>query len=131
MKLGAFEARFSFGLLVISDPGSKDRHDDWDPREQRVHAGTDSLYVSVRGAASGLVTVTCTDDITDYLGAASNLLFSGSLELPATRLKFYDPDKSICMTVPVHGSRARVEIYADDAEEPSELLVQVISRADS
>lgn len=131
MRLGAFEARFPFGLLVIADPGSKDTHDDWDPSIQKVHAGPDSLYVAVRDAVSGLVTVTCTDGDAAYQGAASNLLFTGSLELAASRLKFYDPDESVRMTVPVQGSRAQVKIYADDAEEPSELLVQVIPHADS
>jgi hypothetical protein len=36
MKLGAFEAPFRFGLLVISDPQSKDAHGDWDASAERV-----------------------------------------------------------------------------------------------
>jgi hypothetical protein len=130
MKIGAFEALFPFGLLVISDPGTTDTHDDWDPSIEKVHAGIDSLYVGVRDAASGLVAVTCVDDA-ESSGIASNVMFSGQLELPTSRLKFYDPDESICMTVPVMGSSVTVVIHADDVDEPSDLLVRVTPYAHS
>lgn len=125
MKLGSFEARFPFGLLIISDPQSKDSHDKWNPALEKVHAGPDSLYVGVTDAASGLVSVTCTDSEDVPSGTASSALFNGYLELADSRLKFYDPDESICMTIPVGGSRVQVKIYADYADEPSELLVQI------
>src|ERR1700678_473679 len=102
-----------------------DTHDDWNPTAEKVHAGHASLYVGTIDAASGLVAVTCTDDNAPTMGAARNLLFDGSLELPIFSVKFYDPDESICMTVPVRSKHIRVTIYATSAEEPSTLLVQV------
>jgi hypothetical protein len=126
MKLGSFEARFPFGLLVISDPKSKDSHDNWNPTLEKVHAGPDSLYVGVRDAASGLVSVTCTDSEEIPFETTNSLLFEGDLNLAASRLKFYEPDESICMIIPVQSSHVQVRIYADYAEEPSELLVQVM-----
>jgi hypothetical protein len=105
MKLGSFEARFPFGLLIISDPESKDSHDNWNYGLEKVHAGPDSLYVGVTDAASGLVSVTCTDSEDAPSGTASSLLFDGHLELAASRLKLYDTDESICMTIPVGDSR--------------------------
>lgn len=125
MKLGSFEARFSFGLLVISDPESRDSHDGWDPSAEQVHAGPDSLYVVVRDRASGLVSVACHDDSDSSLGPGSGLLFAGNLELPSAMLMFYDPDQMICMTVPVDEKRMHIKIYSDDPKEPAELLVQV------
>lgn len=86
-------------------------------------------YVGVRDAASGLVAVTCADSDKDsFSGSANNPLFSGRLELPSARLKFYDPDESICMTMPIESESVEVTIYVDEA---SELLVKVVPRIGS
>lgn len=126
MKLGSFEARFPFGLLVIADPASKDAHDTWNPSSERVHAGPDSLYVGVRDAASGLVSVTCIEDADTETISRYRTLFHGQLELTDSRLKFYDPDESISMIMPVSGNHIQVRIYADNPREPSELVVHVM-----
>jgi hypothetical protein len=65
-------------------------------------------------------------DKDSFSGSANNLLFSGRLELPSAQLKFYDPDESICMTVPIESESVEVTIYADDVDEASELLVKVV-----
>ena len=126
MKLGAFEARFNFGLLVIGDPESTDAHGSWDPRVQMVHAGPDSLYVAVKDSSGGLVAVTCVDGGEGDDGTSLGLLFSGRLELSVPRLKFYDPDESISMTVPVRDLSVQVDIYVDDTDEPGELLIRLV-----
>ena len=78
MRLGYFEASFSFGLLALADPASTEDHGDWDPASEMVHASADSIYVSVRDTASGLVSVTCVDEdeIADS-GDKGTLIFSG------------------------------------------------------
>jgi hypothetical protein len=62
MRLGSFEASFSFGLLVIEDPASRDDHGDWDSSSEMVHASADSIYVRVRDTGGGLVSVICVDE---------------------------------------------------------------------
>ena len=123
MLLGSFVTRFSHGLLVISAPESVDAHDEWNTAEQSLHAGPDSIYVGVRDSASGLVKVMCVEG----KDAETDLseVFSGRLVLPSARLKFYDPDETIVMIVPVSSERAAVKLYADDEEEPSELYVHL------
>jgi hypothetical protein len=122
MKLGSFEARMAFGLLIIAAPESTDAHEDWNPASEKVHSGRQSLYVNVRDTASGLVAVECVEGEVD---TGLPMLFSGELELPTARLKFWDPDETICMTVPVSCEVSQVTIYADNSDEPAELLVQV------
>lgn len=123
MLIGSFVARFSYGLLVIAAPESMDPHGDWDPAEQRIHAGPDSIYVGVRDTAAGLVKVVCTEGEGGETGLSS--VFSGILMLPTARLKFYDPDETIVMIVQVSAERIKIEIYADDYAEPCELHVQL------
>lgn len=126
MRLGSFEASFSFGLLEIADPASTDDHGGWDPASERVHASADSIYVAVRDTASGLVSVTCVDEdeIADA-GSGWTLIFSGDLTLQNRQIRFSDPDEMISMTIPVKNVGSHVEIYADDVDEPSALVVSV------
>lgn len=126
MRLGSFEASFSFGLLVIADPASTDDHGDWDPSSEMVHASADSIYVSVRDTASGLVSVTCVDEdeIADS-GDEGALIFSGDLTLQNRQIRFSDPNEMISMTIPVKNVGSHVEIYADDVDEPAALVVAV------
>ncbi|MGP3950164.1 hypothetical protein [Streptomyces sp. 7N604] len=114
-------ARFPHGLLVVSAPGSVDAHDDWDPATEAIHAGPDSLYISVQSAASGLVDVACVKG--PYVPSEIDLLFSGELSLPEESLALYDPDGVVQMQLPVDGSCHRVEIYGDHEDESSELLI--------
>lgn len=58
---GAAIARFAHGLLVVSAPTSTDAHEGWDPAAESIHAGPDSLYISVQQAASGHVGVACVE----------------------------------------------------------------------
>lgn len=123
MLLGSFVARFSHGLLVVSAPESVDAHDDWNSAEQAIHAGPDSIYVGVSDAATGLVEVVCVEG--DDANTELTEVFSGRLTLPSARLKFYDPDETIVMVVPVSAERMRVKLFADDDEEPSKLYVHL------
>jgi hypothetical protein len=80
MRLGYFEASFSFGLLVIEDPASRDDHGDWDSSSEMVHASADSIYVRVRDTGGGLVSVICVDeDEVTNSGDEGTLIFSGNL----------------------------------------------------
>jgi hypothetical protein len=126
MRLGSFAASFSFGLLVIADPASTDDHGDWDPSSEMVHSSADSIYVSVRDTASGLVSVTCVDEdeIADS-GGEGALIFSGDLTLQNRQIRFSDPNEMISMTIPVKDVGSHVEIYADDVDEPAALVVAV------
>lgn len=127
MKLGSFETFFSFGLLVIADPASKDDHGDWDPSFEMVHATADSVYVAVRDTGGGIVSVTCIDQ-DDVAGSGDEwaLIFSGALTLLSRRLQFTDPNEMISMIIPVDGTTIRLRIYADDIDEPASLMVVVL-----
>jgi hypothetical protein len=126
MRFGSFEASFSFGLLVIADPASTDDHGDWDPSSEMVHASAVSIYVSVRDAASGLVSVTCVDeDEAADPGDEGVLIFSGDLMLQSRQIRFSDPNEMISMTIPVENVSSHVKICADDADEPAALVVVV------
>jgi hypothetical protein len=123
MLLGEFKAAFTHGLLVIAAPESVDAHEEWDPARSLVHAREDSIYCGVADAATGLVHVTCVEEAT--IETDLSLMFSGRLTLPSARLEFYDPNETIRLVVPVTWEQVAVTIYADDDEEPTEVLVRL------
>jgi hypothetical protein len=126
MLLGSFEASFSFGLLVIEDPASRDDHGDWDSSSEMVHASADSIYVRVRDTGGGLVSVICVDeDEVTNSGDEGTLIFSGNLTLQSRQIRFSDPNEMISMTIPVKDVGSHVKIYADDVEEPAALVVAI------
>jgi hypothetical protein len=126
MRLGSFEASFSFGLLVIEDPASRDDHGDWDSSSEMVHASADSIYVRVRDTGGGLVSVICVDeDEVTNSGDEGTLIFSGNLTLQSRQIRFSDPNEMISMTIPVKDVGSHVKIYADDVEEPAALVVAI------
>jgi hypothetical protein len=118
---GAATARFAHGLLVASAPTSTDAHDDWDPTVQPIHAGPDSLYISVQQAASGHVSVVCVEG--PYSPEGVDLMFSGELGLPGASLAIYDPNGAVSLRLPVSGKRNKVEVYGDDPEESSQVWI--------
>jgi hypothetical protein len=126
MKLGSFEASFSFGLLVLADPASTGDHGDWDPSSEMVHASADSIYVAVRDTASGLVSVLCVDeDEVAESGGEWTLIFSGNLTLRNRQIRFSDPNEMISMTIPIKDVVSNVKMYVDDVEEPAALVVAI------
>jgi hypothetical protein len=118
--LGGFTAPFAHGLLVVAAPESADPHDGWDVAEHHIHAGRDSLYCGVRQAASGLVTVSCVE--AEAVQTEPEEVLACELFLPSARLEFYDPNQSVRLIVPVSEEHMRVTVYADDADEPAQLL---------
>ena len=123
IRLRSFEGLADIGLLVrephltIMEMG---------PVIGDGAASADSIYVSVRDTASGLVSVTCVDEdeIADS-GGEGALIFSGDLTLQNRQIRFSDPNEMISMTIPVKNVGSHVEIYADDVDEPAALVVAV------
>ncbi|GAA1722876.1 hypothetical protein GCM10009765_83570 [Fodinicola feengrottensis] len=114
-------ARFAHGLLVVASSDSVDSHDSWDPGQESVHAGTDSLYVSVVPAATGYVTVICISG--PYVPEGANLLFSGTMRLSTENIAIYDPNGEIRLELPVNGNVHKVDLYGDDPDEPAEIII--------
>lgn len=102
---GGGAARFSFGLLVVSSPDSVDDHAGWDPARENVHAGKDSLHVSVRQSASGPVAVACVEE--PAIPQGLELLHRGVIRLE----------------LPVERDLNTVSVYGDDPAEPAEVVV--------
>lgn len=125
MILGSIEARFPFGLLIVSDSQSMSTHDRWNPASEMVHADSASLYIAVRDAVAGLVKVVCLEG--GSAGGDLHEMFSGSLELPSSTLKLYDPDEAVCLTVPVTKPEMRVTVYGDNPKEASYVVILLVS----
>jgi hypothetical protein len=123
MLLGEFRAAFSHGLLVIAAPESTDAHNDWDSASALLHAGGDSIYCGVADAATSLVHVTCIED--SSVETDLSVIWAGRLALPSARLELYDPNETIRLVVPVDSNAPAVTVYADDDEEPTEVLIRL------
>lgn len=116
---GAEIARFTHGLLVASAPSSTDSHDGWDPRDESIHTGPASLYISALPAASGHVCMVCiggpiSPDVLE-------LLYPGESSPPGASLTIYDPSGVINPMLPVTGKRNKIEAYGDDPSESPQL----------
>lgn len=125
---GAAIARFAHGLLVISSPDSVDAHSDWDPSVEPIHAGPDSIYVSVQQAVSGPVAVTCV--VGPHVPERLDLLYSGTIELSRPTLSVYDPNGAVNLQLPVEERINRIEIYGDDPDESEQLVVVLTGRTE-
>lgn len=125
MLLGAITARFAHGLLILAAPGSSDPHDDWDPVNEPVHAGSDSIYIGVLSAPSGLVGVECFDG-EDYPSDFVQL-FSGEIHLESLKFLLYDPNETVLLTVLTDSSRASIVLFGDEPDDPSRVQVFVNS----
>jgi hypothetical protein len=78
--------------------GDHGRHDDWDTQTDSIHAGPDSLYVSVRPAAMDLVAVSVMRDGGDVDGLH---LRTDLLSISSGRLMVADPEETVRLVVPV------------------------------
>lgn len=123
MLLGSLAASFRYGLAMIAAPETTDTHDDWDAATAPVHAGPDSLYVSVRPSAMGLVKISVFED--HQVDGSLLPLFSGRISLPSSSLMLTDPDDYVRLVVPVESNQMLIDLYCDDVDEPSELAVYV------
>lgn len=119
--LGFVSSRFPHGLLVVSDPGSRDSHDDWDPAREAVHAGPDSLYVSVLQAASGLVSVIVAER--GEIDERAQLLYGGEIFLPSLSVQLYEPSESFHLNILVEREVNSIQVYGDDSDESSEIAI--------
>jgi hypothetical protein len=123
--LGGCLASFPHGLLVAAAPESVDTHAGWDPSSTLVHAGSDSLYIGVQQAASGLVGVACIAGPCD--STIGIKLFEGHLFLSSARLCISEPTGVVSLTVSLDEANNAIEVFGDDADEPSEILIVVTS----
>lgn len=120
---GAAIVRFAHGLLVVSAPTSTYTHDGWDPAMESIHAGPDSLYISVQQAASGPVGVVCVEG--PYSPEALDLLYSGEISLPDASLAIYDPNGALNLRLPVTGKKNKIEVYGDDPDESAYMWIVI------
>ena len=116
-------AGFAHGLLIVAAPGSTDAHEDWDPASEPVHAGPDSLYVSVVSTPSGLATIACFDGA-DFPPDLVRI-YSGELRLESRKFLLHDPNETVLLTVLTDSSRVRIDLFGDDPEDPSTLQIFV------
>jgi hypothetical protein len=121
--LGSITASFAHGLLIIAAPESTDAHDSWDAATQAVHGGRDSIYVSVRQSASGLVQVECREG--DGIERGLIRLYSGDLDLPSKKFIVYDPNETVLLTVLTDFEKVGVELYGDHEDESAKILVYI------
>lgn len=118
---GAVTVPLAYGMVVVAAPGSTDSPEGWDPAADPIHAGTDSLYVSTRQAASGPVAITCVEGPCATPGLS--LLFRGVITLPKSTLEIYDPNGAVRLELPVERQENQIEIHGDDPAESAQLLV--------
>ncbi|MGW4215382.1 hypothetical protein ACWEIJ_45940 [Lentzea sp. NPDC004789] len=121
MLFASCTTRFAHGLVVAAAPESVDAHEDWDSVADIVHGGPDSLYISVRQAASGPVTIQCVQG--PYQPDGKVVVYSGRLTLPKASLEISDPNESVRLLIPVPNVENRVEVYGDGTDEPDEVVI--------
>ncbi|WP_432921024.1 hypothetical protein ACQPZZ_21575 [Microbispora sp. CA-135349] len=128
MLFASCMTRFEHGLVIAAAPGSVDTHAGWDVAAEPVHGGPDSLFVSVRQAASGPASVQCVQG--PFRPSGKALVYSGNLTLPEASLEISDPNQSVRLLIPVPNVENRVEIYGDGTDEPDEVVI-VLTGAES
>ncbi|WP_146067823.1 hypothetical protein [Streptomyces sp. Ru72] len=121
MLFASCTTRFSHGLVIAAAPGSVDTHESWDPATDIVHGGADSLYISVRQAASGPASVQCVQG--PYQPSGKVLVYSGEITLPRASIEISDPNEAVKMLIPVPNVENHVDVYGDGTDEPDEVVI--------
>ncbi|MFG2952004.1 hypothetical protein [Streptomyces adustus] len=118
---GAVTFRFPYGLLVAADAESEEEHDDWDPATQVVHAASDSLFISVRPAESGIVEVVCVE--APYETGNLQLMFSGEISLSRANITLSEPGGTMHLEVPIERKHNKVAVFGDDSIVASRIVL--------
>ena len=121
--------RFPHGLLVVEDAESEEKHDDWDPATQVVHAAHDSLFIGVRPAESGTVAVVCLEG--PYEADDLQLMFSGEISLSRANITLSEPGGTMNLEVPIERTRNRIEVFGDDSDEASRIVLVLSDPAEA
>jgi hypothetical protein len=120
---GAVTTRFPHGLLVVGDAESEDEHEEWDPTSEAVHAGRDSLFISVRPAESGPVGIVCIEgpqELDDL-----QLVFSGEIVLTRPNISLAEPGGTMNLELPIERKHNGIEVFSDDNFFASRILLVV------
>lgn len=121
MLFASCTTRFAHGLVIAAAVESVDTHEDWDPGTDIVHGGRDSLYISVRQAASGPASVQCVQG--PYQPDGKVIVYSGNLTLPKASIEISDPNETVRLIIPVPNVENWVEVYGDGTDEAEEVVI--------
>jgi len=124
--LGTFTAFFDHGLLMVEDLESNAAHEGWDAATEFIHHDRDSLYIAVQSVVDGAVSVGVyrdvapADEIEGLIPA-----FSGEIESDSGRFRIYDSDEAAVLTVIGYAGRNRLEVFIDEQNTVSRVVVVV------
>lgn len=114
MLLGELEARFPWGVLLVSDERSTEEIPSWNSDEEQVTHSATAAVVRVMQQDEGDVRVRVWDDET---GVTGGLAFTGVLDLESGVLKVSDALGATMLRLPTGTGPTTVEIYTDAAIE--------------
>ncbi|MEU8239079.1 hypothetical protein AB0C07_12595 [Actinoplanes missouriensis] len=122
--VGSFRIFAQHGLLIFRDVRSTDTHDGYDGRVP-VHARPDSVYLKVRNAVDGPVSVDVFEDESEDL-TLDAVLFDGAVSSEYGEFVLHDPDNGISMKVITDNpGAARFRVSADAERFTAALRLQI------
>jgi hypothetical protein len=124
--LGSVRFYVDHGLIIVEDPDSGYGHDEWDPANEFVSAGPDSLYLSVQPSVDGPVEVVISKaEIVSQ--RASHLYFDGNLHLKGRYVVVHDADDVMRFSVRRSQGSNRVRVMVDEPGFVSYMVVMFLS----
>ncbi|MFF0379394.1 hypothetical protein [Actinoplanes missouriensis] len=121
---GSFRVFAHHGLLIFRDVRSTETHDGYDGRVP-VHARPDSVYLKVRNAVDGPVSVDVFEHESDDL-TLDAVLFDGAVSSEHGEFVLHDPDNGISMKVITDSpGEARFRVSADAERFTAALRLQI------
>jgi hypothetical protein len=112
--LAELEARFRWGVLLISDSMSDETIPSWSAADDQVTAAITALVMRVIHADEAEAKVRIWDDPRDAQGT---LVFDGQIEVPSGIVRMSDATGDILKEISTTPGRHQIQIFADSLVE--------------
>lgn len=123
---GEFTVYFQHGMLIIEDPESRARHQEWGESASLVSIEPDSIYLGVIPSVDGPVKVSVYDEPAPSEEVRDlESRFSGNIHTKHGVLRVHDPEDSVSLIVQCSKSTVGIRIYANGGDWIERVLLEL------
>lgn len=121
--VGQVVAPVDHGLVIIEEPESSYRHDEWDPRQEYVSAGPNSVYLSVRPSVDGPVEIGIARTSPATAIVVGEIYFEGTIETSSGWISVHDADDLFAFMIRCRRGENSLKVFVDRQGLVARMLV--------
>lgn len=124
--LAELTSEFPWGVLLLTDVGSKEQIPEWASPEDQVTSAASALVVRVRHGDEGPVTVRVWSGGAEGIGEGGLPTFEGTLRVESGVLRVSNALGEEAKDIPVPAGQRAISIFADEPVEAT--VIDVVLR---